>query len=95
MKPPAYGASKAAVLNLTKYLAAFWGPRGVRVNALSPGGVLGGQDEEFNRKLLRQDPAAPDGRGRRSRRAAGVPGVGRLAYVTGINLQVDGGITVW
>jgi NAD(P)-dependent dehydrogenase (short-subunit alcohol dehydrogenase family) len=50
LKPPAYGASKAAVVNLTKYFATLWGPSGVRVNALSPGGVLGGQDEEFKRK---------------------------------------------
>jgi NAD(P)-dependent dehydrogenase (short-subunit alcohol dehydrogenase family) len=95
LKPPAYGASKAAVLNLTKYLAGFWGPRGVRVNALSPGGVLGGQDEEFKRKLSEKIPL------RRMAEAEDL--VGPLvflasdasAYVTGINLQVDGGITVW
>jgi len=95
LKPPAYGASKAAVLNLTKYLAAYWGPRGVRVNALSPGGVLGGQDEEFKRKLNEKIPL------RRMAEASDL--VGPLvflasdasAYVTGINLQVDGGITVW
>jgi NAD(P)-dependent dehydrogenase (short-subunit alcohol dehydrogenase family) len=95
LKPPAYGASKAAVLNLTKYLAAFWGPKGVRVNALSPGGVLGGQDEEFKRKLCDKIPLR--------RMAVGEDLVGPLvflasdasAYVTGINLQVDGGITVW
>jgi NAD(P)-dependent dehydrogenase (short-subunit alcohol dehydrogenase family) len=95
LKPPAYGASKAAVLNLTKYLAAFWGPRGIRVNTLSPGGVLGGQDDEFKRKLCDKIPLR--------RMAEGSDLVGPLvflasdasAYVTGINLQVDGGITVW
>lgn len=95
LKPPAYGASKAAVLNLTKYLAGFWGPHGVRVNAISPGGVLGGQDEEFKRKLNEKIPL------RRMAVASDLTGPlvflasDASAYVTGINLQVDGGITVW
>src|SRR6185369_2486841 len=63
-KPAAYGASKAAVVNLTRYFARLWGPRGVRVNALSPGGVRGGQDEEFVRKYCARVPmgrmAEPD-----------------------------------
>src|SRR4029453_1611485 len=50
LKSPAYGASKAAVVNLTKYFSTLWGPRGVRVNTLSPGGVLGAQDETFKAK---------------------------------------------
>lgn len=95
LKPPAYGASKAAILNLTKYLAGFWGPHGIRVNAISPGGVLGGQDDEFIAKLSAKIPL---------RRMAGPDDlVGPLVflasdaskYVTGQNLQVDGGITVW
>src|SRR6266540_3553357 len=56
LKPPAYGASKAAVVNLTKYLATHWGAAGVRVNALSPGGVLGDQDPEFRRKFCARVP---------------------------------------
>ena len=48
-KPAAYGASKAAVVNLTRYFARLWGPRRVRVNALSPGGMLGGQRSEERR----------------------------------------------
>src|SRR3954465_7776495 len=95
LKPPAYGASKAAVLNLTKYLAAFWGPHGVRVNAISPGGVLGGQDDEFIHKLSEKIPL------RRMAEADDL--IGPLVflasdaskYVTGQNLQVGGGITVW
>jgi NAD(P)-dependent dehydrogenase (short-subunit alcohol dehydrogenase family) len=95
IKPPAYGASKAAVINLTKYLAAHLAPHGVRVNALSPGGVLGGQDEDFKRKFCARVPLG--------RMAVDDDLKGPLlflasrasAYVTGINLQVDGGFTVW
>lgn len=95
LKPPAYGASKAGVINLTKYLAGLWGPYGVRVNALSPGGVLGEQDEEFKRKFAERVPLG----------RLGTDGdlVGPLlflasdasSYVTGIDLRIDGGFAVW
>ena len=95
LKPPAYGASKAAVVNLTRYLATAWGPSGVRVNTLSPGGVLGGQDEQFKRKFCDRVPLA--------RMALHEDLVGPLqflasdasAYVTGVELRVDGGFTAW
>ena len=50
IKSPAYGASKAGVVNLSKFFATHWAGRGVRVNTLSPGGVLAGQDEQFKAK---------------------------------------------
>ena len=95
LKPPAYGASKAAVVNLTRYLATHWAPHGVRVNALSPGGVLGGQDEEFKRKFCNRVPlgrmaTAEDLRGPLLFLASQAS-----AYVTGIELLVDGGFTAW
>jgi len=95
LKPPAYGASKAAVVNLTKYLATHWAPFGVRVNALSPGGVLGGQDEEFKRKFCARVPLgrmaeASDLRGPLLFLASRAS-----SYVTGIELVVDGGFTAW
>ncbi len=95
LKPPAYGASKAAVVNLTRYLATHWGPRGVRVNALSPGGVLGGQDGEFRRKFNARVPLG------RMAEASDLGGPlvflasEASSYVNGIELRVDGGYTAW
>ncbi len=93
--PPAYGASKAAVVNLTRYLATLWASKGVRVNTLSPGGVLGGQDDEFKRKFCRRVPLG--------RMATEEDLTGPLLflaseasrYVTGTELIVDGGFTAW
>jgi NAD(P)-dependent dehydrogenase (short-subunit alcohol dehydrogenase family) len=93
LKPPAYGASKAGVVNLTRYLARLWGPRGVRVNSLSPGGVRGGQDPEFVRKYVARTPL-----GRMAEREDLVGPLLFLAsdasrYLTGHELRVDGGFT--
>ncbi len=92
-KPAAYGASKAAVVNLTRYFARLWGPCGVRVNALSPGGVLGSQDPEFVRKYSERVPL-----GRMAEPEDLVAPLLFLvsdasAYVTGHELRVDGGFT--
>jgi NAD(P)-dependent dehydrogenase (short-subunit alcohol dehydrogenase family) len=92
-KPAAYGASKAAVVNLTRYFARLWGPYGVRVNALSPGGVRGEQDAEFIRKYSERVPL-----GRLAEPADIVGPLLFLAsdasgYVTGQDLRVDGGFT--
>ncbi len=95
LKPPLYGASKAGVTSLSRYLATHLAPFGVRVNALSPGGVLGGQDDEFRRKFNARVPLG--------RMATPEDLVGPLlflasdasAYVTGVELLVDGGFTSW
>jgi NAD(P)-dependent dehydrogenase (short-subunit alcohol dehydrogenase family) len=95
LKPPAYGMSKAGVSALSRYLAALWGPAGVRVNTLSPGGVLGGQDASFRKKFGARVPL------RRLADPADLAGpllflASDLSrYVTGTELVVDGGYTCW
>jgi NAD(P)-dependent dehydrogenase (short-subunit alcohol dehydrogenase family) len=95
IKSPAYGASKAGVVSLAKFFATHWAGSGVRVNTLSPGGVLAGQDEQFKAKYgarvpLRRMAQPEDLKGPLVFLASSAS-----SYVTGHELRVDGGFTAW
>ncbi|MEO8261550.1 MAG: SDR family oxidoreductase [Pseudolysinimonas sp.] len=93
--PPVYSASKGGVVGLTHYLATYWAASGVRVNALTPGGIKSGQNDVFEGRYSARIPL-----GRMAEADEVAAGLLFLAsdassYVTGQNLHVDGGLSAW
>jgi NAD(P)-dependent dehydrogenase (short-subunit alcohol dehydrogenase family) len=90
-----YSASKAGVLGLTRWLASYWAKDGIRVNAVTPGGVHNDQDPEFVRRYV---ALAPMGRMADRRDLVGIMlflASDASSYCTGQNFIVDGGWTAW
>jgi NAD(P)-dependent dehydrogenase (short-subunit alcohol dehydrogenase family) len=95
IKSPAYGASKAAVVNVSKFFATHWASRGVRVNTLSPGGVLAGQDAQFKAKYGARVPLGRMAEPEDLKGPLIFLASSASSYVTGHELRVDGGFTAW
>ena len=95
--PVQYSAVKAAAEGATRWLAALWGERGVRVNALVPGGVVSEQRQSsefvmrYSEKTMLRRMAAAD----EVASAAAFLASDESSYITGHCLMVDGGLSAW
>lgn len=93
--PAVYSASKAAVIGLTNYLAAYWGEKGIRVNTISPGGMESGQNQTFKDKYSARVPLGRMGNPQELIGALVYLASDASTYVSGQNIVVDGGLSVW
>ena len=95
VKPVTYSVIKTGLVGLTRYLATYWADKGVRANALSPGGVFNGQSEEFVQRLSSLIPLGRMASHDEYRAAVQFLCSDASAYLNGQNIVIDGGRSVW
>ncbi len=93
--PPVYSASKSAVIGLCRYLAAYWGEHGIRVNCLTPGGVFSGQNKAFQDRYSARVPLKRLAQPHEMVGPAVFLASDAASYITGTNIVVDGGFSQW
>ena len=95
VKPVTYSVLKHGILGLTKYLASYWAEEGIRVNAISPGGVYNNQPPDFVQKLIAHIPLKRMANIDEYRAAIIFLVSDASSYMTGANLIIEGGRTIW
>lgn len=93
--PAAYAASKAGIIELTKYLATYWADKNIRVNSISPQGIMNQQEKKFIENFSKNSPLRRLATKEEIVNALIFLASDASTYVTGHNLVVDGGWTAW
>lgn len=95
VKPITYSASKWAIIGMTKYLAAYFANKNIRVNSISPSGVFNNHPEEFVKKLSNLIPMGRMANIDEYKGAIVFLCSDASSYMTGENIIIDGGKTIW
>ena len=94
-KPVTYSVIKTGLIGLTRYLATYWSDRNVRVNAFSPVGVFNNQNNNFVRKIENLIPMGRMANKDEYKSAIQFLCSDASSYMTGQNIIIDGGRTIW
>jgi NAD(P)-dependent dehydrogenase (short-subunit alcohol dehydrogenase family) len=95
VKPITYSAAKWAIIGMTKYLGVYFADKGIRVNAISPTGVFNNHPEEFVKKLSNIIPMGRMADINEYKGAIVFLCSDASSYMTGENVVIDGGKSVW
>ncbi len=95
VKPVTYSISKAGLIGLTKYLSTYWPEKGVRANAICPGGVEFNQPIEFKNEIAKRIPLGRMAKPDEYQALVAFLCSDASSYLTGAVISADGGRTVW
>lgn len=92
--PAAYSAIKGGILAYSKYLASYYGKFGIRINCVSPGGILNNQAQDFVKKYIQKVPMNRMGSPDDISPTISFLLCDKSNYITGQNIVIDGGYTI-
>ena len=93
--PLSYSVAKSGIISMTRYLATYWAKKGIRVNCVSPAGVYKKHNKKFVKQLSERIPLGRMAKPEELNGAIIYLCSNASSYVTGHNLVVDGGRTIW